>query len=71
MADLSRVPKVQKALEFVDDSIGKAVTALKAQNLYNSTMIIVTAKHAQSPLDPIRRRIVDLVQTLAAEEADA
>lgn len=52
-------PKVQKALEFVDTSIGRAVDALKAQRLYDSTMIIITAKHAQSPLDPIHRRIVD------------
>jgi arylsulfatase A-like enzyme len=39
---------------FVDASIGQMVTALKDQGLLNSTTIIITAKHGQSPIDPTR-----------------
>ena len=41
-------------IEFVDKSIGDFVNALKAQGLYDSTLIIITAKHGQSPIDPNR-----------------
>lgn len=41
-------------IEFVDKSIGEMVTALKAQGLYEKTLIIITAKHGQSPIDPNR-----------------
>jgi hypothetical protein len=39
---------------FVDKSIGQMVTALKTQGLLDSTLIIITAKHGQSPIDPHR-----------------
>jgi hypothetical protein len=39
-------------IQFVDTSIGAMVAELKKQNLYDSTLIIVTAKHGQSPIDP-------------------
>ena len=38
-------------LQFVDDSLGKFINELKAQNLYDSTLIIVSAKHGQSPIN--------------------
>lgn len=41
-------------IEFADASIGKMVDALKSQRLYNSTMIIISAKHGQSPIDSAR-----------------
>ena len=41
-------------IEFVDRSIGEMVTGLKAHGLLESTLIIVTAKHGQSPIDPNR-----------------
>ena len=41
-------------IEFVDAAIGQMVTALKDQNLLDSTAIIVTAKHGQSPIDTNR-----------------
>jgi Type I phosphodiesterase / nucleotide pyrophosphatase len=40
--------------KFVDASIGKFVDELKAEGLYDSTLIIITAKHGQSPIDPSR-----------------
>lgn len=39
-------------IEFVDASIGSFVSELKSQGLYDSTLVIVTAKHGQSPIDP-------------------
>jgi hypothetical protein len=40
--------------QFVDASIGAWVKELKAKGLYDSTLIIITAKHGQSPIDPSR-----------------
>ena len=37
---------------FVDASIGAFVKELKKQGLYDSTLIVITAKHGQSPIDP-------------------
>ncbi|MFY9904705.1 MAG: alkaline phosphatase family protein [Terriglobales bacterium] len=42
------------AIEFVDLSIGNMIEALKADGLLNSTLIIITAKHGQSPIDSSR-----------------
>jgi len=39
-------------INFVDLSIGAMVTELKRQGLFNSTLIVITAKHGQSPIDP-------------------
>ncbi len=41
-------------IEFIDLSIGEMVAALKANGLLNSTLIIITAKHGQSPIDSSR-----------------
>jgi hypothetical protein len=41
-------------IKFVDASIGAFVNELKSQGLYDSTLIIITAKHGQSPIDPSR-----------------
>jgi hypothetical protein len=41
-----------KEIEFVDVCIGKLVSALKDAGHYDDTMIIITAKHGMSPIDP-------------------
>lgn len=41
-------------IQFVDDSIGEMVNTIKDRGLYESTLIIITAKHGQSPIDPSR-----------------
>jgi hypothetical protein len=41
-------------IEFTDRAIGTWVSELKKQDLYDSTLIIVTAKHGQSPIDSSR-----------------
>jgi Type I phosphodiesterase / nucleotide pyrophosphatase len=38
-------------LDFVDQSLGRIVAELKKQGLYDSTLIIICAKHGQSPID--------------------
>jgi arylsulfatase A-like enzyme len=43
-------------LDFIDQSIGRFVSELKAQRLFDSTLIIVSAKHGQSPIDLGKRR---------------
>ena len=40
--------------KFVDASIGAFVNELKSEGLYDSTLIVITAKHGQSPIDPSR-----------------
>jgi hypothetical protein len=46
--------KLMDEITFVDDSIGQMVAELKKQGLLDTTLIIVTAKHGQSPIDPNR-----------------
>lgn len=41
-------------IQFVDKAIGQFVSELKKQGLYNSTLIVISAKHGQSPIDPNR-----------------
>ncbi len=45
-------PGLLSEIQFVDTSIGKFVAELKKQGLYNSTLIIISAKHGQSPINP-------------------
>ncbi len=39
-------------IEYVDASIGDMVNALKSTGLFENTLIVITAKHGQSPIDP-------------------
>jgi hypothetical protein len=41
-------------IEFVDTSIGDIISALKAAGLYDNTLLIIAAKHGESPIDPTR-----------------
>ncbi len=41
-------------IEFVDASVGEMISELKENGTYDSTLIIITAKHGQSPIDPKR-----------------
>ena len=40
--------------KLVDAAIGEFVNELKKQGLFDSTLIVITAKHGQSPIDPNR-----------------
>jgi hypothetical protein len=47
------------ALAHTDASLGKLTAELKAKGLAGRTVVIVTAKHGQSPIDPGKRHIVN------------
>ena len=55
-------------LDQTDAALGKMIAALKAQNLYDSTVFIVTSKHGQSPINPVKAHkpghFADLVASL-------
>jgi hypothetical protein len=46
------------ALNYLDNSIGRMVAELKTKDLDKSTVIIITAKHGETALDPQHRNIV-------------
>ena len=52
--DAEGTPSYQlvKEIQFVDNSIGEMVGELRARGLLDSTLIVITAKHGQSPIDP-------------------
>ena len=43
-----------KEIEFVDFSIGEMIAQLQKNNLMDSTLIVISAKHGQSPIDSSR-----------------
>ena len=43
---------VAGAMTYVDASLAKMVAELKAQGVYASTLVVLTAKHGQSPANP-------------------
>jgi hypothetical protein len=46
--------KLLGEIESVDASIGDIVAALKAAGIYDDTLLVITAKHGASPIDPTR-----------------
>ena len=48
--DLSFSSELVTALEATDAALGSVISALKANNLDNSTAIIATAKHGQASI---------------------
>jgi hypothetical protein len=42
-------------LDFVDQTLGRIVAELKSQGIFDSTLIIIGAKHGQSPIDITKR----------------
>jgi hypothetical protein len=47
-------PSLLSEIEFIDDAIGEMVNKIKDRGIYEQTLIIITAKHGQSPIDPNR-----------------
>jgi predicted AlkP superfamily pyrophosphatase or phosphodiesterase len=47
------------AIKFVDTSIGQMVNALQGHDLLENTLVIVSAKHGQSPIDVTKRTALD------------
>jgi hypothetical protein len=46
------------SIEFVDRSIGRMLRELRAQGVASSTLVIVTAKHGNAPIDRTRLKII-------------
>jgi arylsulfatase A-like enzyme len=42
------------ALQQTDEALGDIIQALKSQGIYESTLFIVTSKHGQSPINPVK-----------------
>jgi len=59
-------------LQKTDAALGSMVVALKAQHIYDSTLFIVSAKHGQSPINPVKTNkpghFADLVAALAIKQ---
>ena len=47
------------ALDHTDQSLDRMIRALQDRNLYDQTLIVLTAKHGQSPIDPGQVRKID------------
>jgi len=45
-------PALQEEIQFVDGAIGQMLGALDRRGLRESTLLIISAKHGQSPIDP-------------------
>jgi hypothetical protein len=41
-------------LQKTDEALGSMIQALKSQGIYDSTLFIVSAKHGQSPINPVK-----------------
>jgi arylsulfatase A-like enzyme len=54
------------AIAFVDTSIGQMISALDSRGLRGKTLIIVSAKHGQSPIDLSKRVTLDDAAVIAA-----
>jgi hypothetical protein len=45
-------PLLQRALDFINTKVGAMIDAINARHLQNDTVIILSAKHGQSPQNP-------------------
>ena len=52
-------PDLAHALQHTDESIGKMLAALKTAGIDKDTLVILSAKHGQSPIDPAKHKIID------------
>ncbi len=63
------------ALQKTDEALGDMIQALKSQGIYESTLFIVTAKHGQSPINPVKvnkpGHFADLVAGLSDSTTNA
>ncbi|HXM35824.1 MAG TPA: alkaline phosphatase family protein, partial [Pyrinomonadaceae bacterium] len=62
-------------LRKTDEALGKMIQALKEEGIFESTLFIVTAKHGQSPINPLKvnkpGHFADLVAALPDGGSDA
>jgi len=53
-------PSLEEALVHTDQSLEKIMTRLQERNLLDSTLVIITAKHGDSPIDPAKLKHANL-----------
>src|SRR6266436_1332669 len=62
-------------LNYVDGALGRMIKGLRAAGIYDSTLFIVSAKHGQSPINPLKTNkpghFADLVAALPDAGASA
>jgi arylsulfatase A-like enzyme len=62
-------------LQKTDEALGSMINALKQQGIYESTLFIVSAKHGQSPINPVKvnkpGHFADLVAALPTASSPA
>ena len=51
-------PALLESIRHADTELGRLTAALRARSLEDSTLIVITAKHGESPIDPGQHRIV-------------
>jgi len=65
---------LQFSLDYVDGALGRMIQALKSQGIYHKTLFIVSAKHGQSPINPLKTNkpghFADLVAALPDAASD-
>ncbi len=59
-------PLLRRALDYINDSVGKMREAIADRHLQDSTTIILSAKHGQSPQNPAQLTRIDDGAILAA-----
>jgi hypothetical protein len=67
-------PVLVSEIQFVDTAIGEWVAELRRQGLLDSTLIIITAKHGQSPIDSqryVRMKSTSIVTTSPSNILDS
>ncbi|MDR3541484.1 MAG: alkaline phosphatase family protein [Desulfosporosinus sp.] len=75
--DGSATPSVvlEYGLDKTDAALGEMIQALKQRGIYESTLMIVTAKHGQAPIDPAKTskpgHLQDLVAALPSSPESA
>jgi hypothetical protein len=63
--NLAFTPQMEEAMGYVDGAIGSMLDALRTRGLLDSTQVIVSAKHGQSPIDPSKlQKIGDPIGTI-------
>jgi hypothetical protein len=62
-------PLLSRALDYINTELGKMVSELHAQGLQDTTAIILSAKHGQSPQDPNQLTRIDDGPIIAAINA--
>ena len=63
-ANIGHAPGLAQAFDYVDGALARMVAALDAEGLTDSTLLIVTSKHGNSPVDVSKLRLIDPLTTL-------